>query len=208
MSGESRMRHFIFIVIVLVVTYLIYVYPAVLLFHLLFGTELFNLYSLWLTVLFAGLVFVYLRTHLSTPILRGFIHYGLGLGFLGFCIFNAGFIISLFQPDISAEIGVVSMAAFLLINGFSIKQGRDLKVVPLVVKSRKIARPTSLIFISDVHLGSNPRGHVEKICNTIKPFDADYVLIGGDLFDSSAFQPSSLISLIVLTISLITSAGG
>ena len=62
----------------------------------------------------------------------------------------------------------------------------------LEFNSPKIIRPCSLIFISDVHLGSNPTRHAQNICRLIKPLDFDCLLIGGDLFDSSTFRPEDL----------------
>ena len=65
------MRNFIFALIVLVVTYLIYIYPIGLLLHLLFSTDIHQPYLLLLSGIVSVFVFVYLRTHISTPFLRG-----------------------------------------------------------------------------------------------------------------------------------------
>ena len=49
--------------------------------------------------------------------------------------------------------------------------------------------------MSDVHLGSNPRSHLEKICMIINKLDFDFLLVGGDLFDSSSFNTNDLFPL-------------
>ena len=186
------MRNFIFALIVLVVTYLIYIYPIGLLLHLLFSTDIHQPYLLLLSGIVSVFVFVYLRTHISSPFLRGLTHYGLGIGFLGFCILNTALLISYFAPMIRFEIGLLSCALFLLVCGVSLVQGRTIKIKNLEFDSPKLARPQRLIFISDVHLGSNPSSHAEKICRLIKPYDFDCLLIGGDLFDASTFQADDL----------------
>ena len=59
------MRNIIFALIVLVVTYLIYIYPIGLLLHLLFSTDIHQPYLLLLSGIVSVFVFVYLRTHIS-----------------------------------------------------------------------------------------------------------------------------------------------
>ena len=191
-EGKGNMRNFNFALIVLVLTYLIYVYPLGLLLHLLFATDIYHPSLLLLSCILSALIFLYLRTHLSSPLLRGITHYGLGIGFLGFCIFNTGLLASSVLPENRVEIGVLSLVTFLSVCGYSLIQGRSIKIKSLEFNSPKVARPHRLIFISDVHLGSNPSSHAEKICRLIRPLDFDYLLIGGDLFDSSSFVPDEL----------------
>ena len=54
---------------------------------------------------------------------------------------------------------------------------------------------TKFLFISDVHLGTNPISHLQKILNKIKDLQYDFILIGGDLIDSSSFNLSELLIL-------------
>ena len=48
------------------------------------------------------------------------------------------------------------------------------------------------IFISDIHLGSNSERHLLKNNNEIKKYKIDFILIGGDLIDSSSASIESL----------------
>ena len=41
-------------------------------------------------------------------------------------------------------------------------------------------------------MGPGPKQHLEKICDKIDVLDYDSLLIGGDLFDSSAFKVEDL----------------
>jgi len=186
------MRTLISALIVFPVTYLIYVYPVFALAHLLTGSAVHQLSSVFAAACLSVLIFVYLRTHLSTPLLRGITHYGMGFGVLGFGVFSAGLLAASLRPDIRFETGLVCVLVFLLLSGFSLYQGRVIQTKSLVFESEKLTRPFSLIFISDVHLGSTPKRHLEKICAVISKFDFDMLLIGGDLFDSSAFRTDDL----------------
>lgn len=186
------MRTLISALFVFPVTYLIYVYPAFVLGHLLFGSAIHQLSSVLLAAGLSVLIFVYLRTHLSTALVRGLTHYGMGFGFLGFCVFNLGLLAASIWPEARFETGLVAVLAFGLLSGFSLYQGRVIQTKSLVFESSKVTRPVSLIFISDVHLGSTPKRHLENLCAVISQFDYDMLLIGGDLFDSSAFQTDDL----------------
>ena len=48
------------------------------------------------------------------------------------------------------------------------------------------------MFISDTHLGSNSKKHLEKILLKIKDLEFDLLLIGGDFIDSSSFDLDDL----------------
>ena len=62
----------------------------------------------------------------------------------------------------------------------------------ITVKSSKINRNYNIIFISDVHLGTNTSKHLSKILNKIQTLEYDFLLIGGDLIDSSSFKLNDL----------------
>ena len=126
------------------------------------------------------------------PLLRGFIYYGMGIGFIGFCVFNIGLLTSLIFPKLTFEIGFICLAISLITCIKSILNGRSIHLKKIHLTSQKINKDISLIFISDVHLGSNSKQHLEKICNKIDGLEYDYLLIGGDLFDTSAFNAEDL----------------
>ena len=58
--------------------------------------------------------------------------------------------------------------------------------------SNKIKNNISFVFISDIHLGSNSERHLLKIFNEINKYKIDFILIGGDLIDSSSLPIESL----------------
>ena len=58
--------------------------------------------------------------------------------------------------------------------------------------SKKIKQNYKFIFISDIHLGSNSINHLKLILKKINNLDYDFLLIGGDLIDSSSFNLEKL----------------
>jgi len=58
--------------------------------------------------------------------------------------------------------------------------------------SSKVDEQIRLVFISDTHLGSNSKKHLEKILLKIKELEFDFLLIGGDFIDSSSFDLDDL----------------
>ena len=189
-------RNLIFAVITLVVTYLIYIYPLAVMSHLLIGTALFDKRALIASCILAALIFYYLRSHSTAPLLQGITHYGMGMGFIGFWIFNAGLMSAVFLPAYQFDIGLIATALFALVSLKAIWNGRHITFKEIELASPKLTKPTRIMFISDVHLGSNDQRHLAKICDMIAQKDYDYLLIGGDLFDASSFQAEQLTPLL------------
>ena len=192
---NSLPRVIIFSVILLIIVFFIYVYPVAVLAHLLVGSAIFSHLSYGITFILAGLIFYYLRSHSTAPILSGLTHYGMGIGFIAFGVVNLGLVGKALS---GAEAPVIGGLCFLVTLGLSVKaiyNGRALHLKRLSFTSSKISAPLRLIFISDVHIGSNPKTHLERICDKISSLDYDALMIGGDLFDSSAFQLSDLSAL-------------
>ena len=188
-------RLLLFAAILLIIVFFIYIYPVAALLHLLFGSAIFQTTSYGVTIIFAGFIFYYLRTHSTSLILSALTHYGMGIGFIGFGIINLGLIADGIVADNSQFIGLI---CFILATALSIKaimNGRDLHIKNLSFTSPKITDAFSFAFISDVHLGSNPKSHLERICDEVTKLEIEALLIGGDLFDSSAFQLTDLASL-------------
>jgi len=185
-------RNLIFAVITLLITFLIYIYPFMIVSHLIFGTDILNGWSFGLTILLSAILYFYLRTHATSPILAGITHYGMGFGFIGLMIFHLAWLVATILPESAVTIGITSVIGFSLIGARSLYNGRALTIKTLSITSDKIANKAKFIFISDVHLGSNKDTHLKKICQKFANLNFDYILIGGDLFDSSAFQPNDL----------------
>ncbi|WP_438997002.1 metallophosphoesterase, partial [Candidatus Puniceispirillum sp.] len=192
------MRNFIFATIIFILSFLIYIYPLNIVAYLLFDARLIQPVTIIPTAIIALTIFVYFKTHITSPLLSTIIYYGMGIGFIGFCIFNIGLIAALIMPEFSFEIGLFCLIVFVITCVKSILNGRYIHLKNIHITSPKIDQPSNLLFISDVHLGSNSKQHFERICQTIDKLDYDFLLIGGDLFDSSAFNAADLSPLKVI----------
>ena len=186
------MRSFIFSIIILTLSFLIYIYPLNIATYLLLNTKVTEPFALIPTLVIAVGIYVFFKTHYTSPLLGGVIHYGMGIGFIGFWLFNLGLIVCLALPSKNLEIGLICCFMTIVICVRSCANGSRIHIKNINFSSPKIDRPIEIVFISDVHLGSNPKQHLEKICGKISQLDYQYLLIGGDLFDSSAFQASDL----------------
>ena len=189
------MKDFIFAVIILALSFLIYIYPLNILAHLLFDARIFEPVALIPTVIIAVAVSVYFRTHAKSPLLSAPIYYGMGIGFIGFCVFNLGLLAALTMPESTFEIGLVCLVVSVIACVKGILNGHQIHLKTLHISSPKITQHYKLVFISDIHLGSNPQQHLENMCTKIDGLDYDYLLIGGDLYDSSAFEAEDVMPL-------------
>lgn len=186
------MAGLLFAAIVSVVCYLIYVLPVYLMLDLLAGGGVFRLSGVVIAGCLGLPVLLYLRTHMTSPLLRGLTHYGMGFGFIGLCVFAAGQLAAAFLSPFQMEIGMLCLAVFVMVGAKSILNGRHITTKELQITSARLNAEARFIFISDVHLGSNPQSHLERIIEMITPHEYDALLIGGDLFDASSFQPETL----------------
>ena len=186
------MRKTTFVIIGLTLSYAVYVYPVTVLLHLIFNFKIFQKHFLLATIILSISSLWCLRTPKYQPFLRQVVHYTMGVGFIALFIMNPALAISYFEPDSKFYIGIIATVSILLTCVLSLKNGRDVKVKKILFESKKIDRQVNFAFISDVHLGSNPRSHLEKICNEVMLLDVDFLLIGGDLFDTSSFQAHDL----------------
>ena len=186
------MSRLVFNLMVFLTAFLVYVYPVTALLHLLYGSRVLEPAAVIPTALVGAAMLVYARTRITSPTLTAFLHYGLGFGFIGFCVLSIGLLVSVAVPGLARETGLACLAAVVAVSAASLVEGRRLHVRRLELESPKLKEGVDLVFISDVHLGSNPVRHLERIRAEIDRLDFDFLVIGGDLFDSSAFEASDL----------------
>ena len=91
--------------------------------------------------------------------------------------------------------GVAGLLILGSVTAYCVINANSLSVRKLTVESVKISQTTKFAFISDVHVGSNPPRHLEKICQRLGTLEIDGLLIGGDLFDSSDFKLDDIAAL-------------
>ena len=116
----------------------------------------------------------------------------MGIGFISFWVVNLGLLIDNFYPTIPPVLGVICFLSIIIITVYSLINGRLINLKSIKILSSKVDDQIRLMFISDTHLGSNSKKHLEKILLKIKDLKFDLLLIGGDFIDSSSFDLNNL----------------
>ena len=190
---NKLIQNSIFYLVVFCVTYFIYVYPFEILNELLFNEIINRRVSFYYTIIISILIIFYFRSFESLKPLRFFVFEGMGIGFISFWIVTSSYLLSLFMPEFSYFLGILSLILIFLLTIISIYYGNKILSKEINISSNKITSNKSFIFISDIHLGSNSSKFLDKIISKIIKHKYDFVLIGGDLIDSSLFDYSCLI---------------
>ena len=178
-----------------VTAYLLYVMPVFILLSLFLGTALFSTDALVPTLVAFLVLRLYLATSITNKLVKAFVYYGIGIGFLAVMIlFPMLFVKGLTRMD-GMIAGAAGLAMLGSVTAYCIINANSITVRKLTVASAKISRATNFAFISDVHVGSNPPRHLEKICQRLDTLEFDGLLIGGDLFDSSDFKLEDIAAL-------------
>jgi len=185
-------RQSIIYIVIFFVTYLIYVYPFDVLNYFLFKESIFKLSSLLFTVIFYFIIIFYFKSYNTFLPLKLFVHEGMGIGFISFWVVNLGLLIDNFYLINSPALGVICFLSIIIITVYSLINGRLINLKSIKIFSSKVDEQIRLMFISDTHLGSNPKKHLEKILLKIKGLEFDLLLIGGDFIDSSSFDLDDL----------------
>ena len=175
-----------------VVTYFLFVFPSEVIEYLILDSEIFNFKSLILTFFINLIILVYFKTFYTNKLLKLFVNEGIGIGFISFNITTLSLIFSFFITSYYSQIGYISIFLIIFITIYSYLNGRKVKLKFIRLNSDLIKTKSKVIFISDLHLGTNSIQHLNKIFNLITKVKYDFLLIGGDLIDSSEFKISDL----------------
>tara|TARA_B100000787_G_C16177817_1_gene290049 strand:- start:25 stop:861 length:837 start_codon:yes stop_codon:yes gene_type:complete len=116
----------------------------------------------------------------------------MGIGFISLAVVCLGIIFNILTDIKELNIGISCLTLILLISIFGLIKGRKLYVKNIQLSSSNIKQELNFIFISDIHLGTNKINHLLNILKKIKNIKYDFILIGGDLIDSSSFDLKNL----------------
>ena len=188
----QRLYRYLFYIILFVLTYLFYIFPFETLSQYLSNETTSIKYLIINTTIFFILIVYYLRSHSTFKPLKIFVYEGLGIGFISFFVISISILVSSFITISEKTIGIVSLLTIMIISIYGMFNARKVILKKITVKSSKINRNYNIIFISDVHLGTNTSKHLSKILNKIQTLEYDFLLIGGDLIDSSSFKLNDL----------------
>ena len=182
----------IFYLVVFATSYFIYIYPFEILSDFILNEKVSRQNSFYSTLFVSFLVIYYFRSHNTFFLLKLFVHEGMGVGFISFWIINLALIISLTNFLNDYQLGITSLTLIILLSIYGLVNARFIKIKKLSIPSSKIKRKYNFVFICDIHLGSNSVSSLRKIVTKINKINYDFLLIGGDLIDSSSFDLKNL----------------
>ena len=189
---KKLISSFFLIIILFIITYFLFIFPFDIV-NFWKAEKSFNgLFSLSSTLITFVLVRLYFSTKITFTPLRLFVCEGIGIGFISLNIICIISILDLLYPlhgDTKVNLFFVFLIILLAIGYVSTI---FIKVKTITIQSNKIRNQKKIVFISDIHLGSNSINHFKKIIKKIIPLNPDMILIGGDLIDSSSFQIDQL----------------
>ena len=137
----------------------------------------------------------YLRTKNSNKLLKFLVYEGVGVGSVSlFIIIPILFLDIFFVIPNSIKVTIFFFFQIPLIL-FGLWNARKIRIKNLEIVSNHINGSFSFVFISDVHIGSNSPKRLEKIIPLVNKLNPKFLLIGGDLIDSSSFKITDLLSL-------------
>ena len=186
-----RLQVIIPLIILLIFSYLIFIFP-------------FEVISSWLgrstslqeTILSTAFVYLvclyYFRSKSSNKIVKFFVYEGMGIGTISLFVVIFILMVSLVVTINDAQ----KIFIFFIISFPSIIYGffnaKNVSVKQLKFSHSKIKKNLRFIFLSDIHIGSNSPKILKKFIPLINQQNPSFVLIGGDLIDSSSFKIQDL----------------
>ena len=191
---KKIVRALISLVILFAISYLIFIFP-------------FDILSSWLgypsklheSLLATSVVFVlclyYFRSKSTNKIIKFFVYEGFGIGTVSFFIILPLIVISYFQILINYQLVTIFFSIQIPAIIYGYMNSKKLKIKRLLIESNLINKSINFVFISDVHIGSNHPASLKKLVSKINSLDFNFLVIGGDLIDSSAFQINDLYEL-------------
>ena len=182
------------LIVLLIFVYVVFIFPVEIIATWLGhpGTPLELIIS---TLVIYFICLFYLRTKNSNKLLKFLVYEGVGVGSVSlFIIIPILFLDIFFVIPNSIKIILFFFFQIPLIL-FGLWNARKIRIKNLEIVSNHINGSFSFVFISDVHIGSNSQKRLEKIIPLVNQLNPKFLLIGGDLIDSSSFQIDDLVSL-------------
>ncbi|MBI59637.1 hypothetical protein CL657_00290 [bacterium] len=182
-----------------VLGYWLYLFPTQMLLYWGVGLRIATLMLVIASVLIATCLMIYFRTKTSRIWLRLFVNFGFGACY--FASLSTSLIVLLNYMISIADVikgGLLCVTTSLLIS-YAIFQGRTIRHKTVHFRSNKITCSKHIVFISDVHLGTQSVAYLGRLIKKIQDANPDCVLIGGDLIDGSHIGLDDLIQFKDLT---------
>lgn len=107
-----------------------------------------------------------------------------GAGSLLMSLIPPAALLTLFTPK--STVAAITTVIWLLVIALAIRSAHVIKNTQISLSSEHINKPTTVVHISDVHIGSRSGKFLDKVVTQVNSHEPDLVLITGDLLDSSS----------------------
>lgn len=192
MASKNRRRNN-FWLLVSVACFIVFVYPVLRMAAWYSGYQfsLAEIFLLWT----AAMACLWFSFRGRKTWLRYFTLHWLGVSFVFLSLTLLYDLVRLFLP-LNDQLAVKWLfAGGLLLCLFAVAASHFISVKKLRFNSRKIRRPYRFVQMSDVHIGSRQGAYMDKIVRRVNTLKPDYVVITGDLVDTSAVGKTELSAL-------------
>ena len=185
------LRALISLIPLYLISYLIFIFP-------------FDILSTWLgkpisileifitTTLVFVLCLYYFRSKTTNKFIKFFVYEGFGIGTVSFFLILPLLAIEYFNVFSNNELAIFFFTLQVPSVIYGYINSKKIKIKNLSLKSELIDKSLKFVFISDVHIGSNHPSSLKKIVSAIIKLDPIFLIIGGDLIDSSSFKIEDL----------------
>ncbi len=182
-----KLRIIISLTILLFFSYLIFVFP----FEKI-ASWLGNTTSYQETILYTAFVYLiclyYFRSKSSNKLIKFFVYEGMGIGTISLFIVSFISVTSLAITISDTQKIFIYFIIFFPSIIYGLLNAKNVCVKQIKFSHSKIKKNLSFVFLSDIHIGSNSPKILKKIVLLINQQNPRFVLIGGDLIDSSSFK--------------------
>ena len=135
---KKNLYRVLFNAILLIITYLFYIFPFETLNKLLFNQTQSFQYSIINTLIFYILILYYLRSHSTFKPLKIFVYEGLGIGFISFIIISICVVFNFILQISTFFIGIGSLILIILIYLYGSYNARTINIKEIDIKSSNI----------------------------------------------------------------------
>ncbi len=175
------------LIVLYIISYLIFIFPFDILLSWL-GKHTSLLEVLLSTTIVFIFCLYYFRSKSTNKIIKIFVYEGFGVGTVSFFLILPLMLVNYFQILIETQLVIIFFSIQIPVIFYGYINSKKLKIKKLLLNSSLINKSINFIFISDVHIGSNHPSSLKKLVSKINELDFSFLIIGGDLIDSSAFK--------------------
>ena len=178
--------------ILAVFCYFIYIFPIQILLNWGLAKKVPTQNLIFSTLLLSTCLSYYFKTKTQSKLLKLLSNLGIGSFYLIALSCVSILILNQFYALNNTINSISSIFLSSILIGISKYNGSKITVKNLAIKSKSIKKSVSFVFISDVHLGSQPTSYLNTVLKKVSLEQPDFLLIGGDLIDNSAVNINDL----------------